>query len=805
MLKNSDPVLQQSFLAAQEYYQRGDLASAEAICSRLLAIDPADEELLLLFGNVQVGKGSIDVGLECLRMARQLKPENPDISFALGVALQKGGRFSEAVEVYRATLALKPNCQEYQVRLNALLAQTGENGLDGVAFPEPVIAQKTPSANSTQQRRNPSTQEKNKLADLFNQGRLNEAAALAQTMVDNFPSDGFAWMVLGLALGQMARYEDAVTALQKAVSLMPRNAEAHCNLASILQALGRPEECEASCRKALQIEPRMVEALNNLGGALHAQGKLDEALLVYQQALKIRPGMFEAHSNLGIVYYDLGRYEEAQASYQRALRIQPRFAEAHSNLGVVYQTLGQLEESEACCRKAAEIQPDYAKAYSNLANVLKEKGAFAEAESNYRRALQLKPDYAEAFDNLLFTINYHPDRSGEEIFAAYQQYDKRFGLPHHAKWYAHSNSRDTRRRLRVGYVSPDFRRHSCRHFLEPLLAYHDKNAVEVYAYAELAREDEVTARYRGYVDHWVRTLGMSHDALADRIRSDGIDILVDLAGHTEKNRLAVFARKPAPVSLSWLGYGYTTGLSAIDYFLTDSVSVPAGSEALFSERPWRIEHPALVYRPAENMGQVGALPANKRGYLTLGTLTRAVRINHRTIRVWSEILKRLDGTRLVVDSGSYKGAMMQDDLVRQFAEHGIDCDRLEIGCHSPPWDVLRGLDIGLDCFPHNSGTTLFETLYMGIPFVTLADRPSVGRLGSAILQAIGHPEWIARSEEEYIEITVSLASDLGRLMVLREGLRGEMENCALMDEPAFARKVEAAYRQMWVKWCEAEL
>lgn len=649
-----DPVLYKSFLSARECYQRGDLAGAEAICSRLLALDPSDVELLFLFGNVQMRKGATEAGLECLRLAQQLKPSYPRIRFAIGLALQKIGRRQEAAEAYRAALALDPNFMDANTNLCILL---------------------------------------------MNEGKYSEALALAQTMTQRVPGYGYGWLLLGMAVKLTGANKDALAPMQKAVAMLPDNAD--------------------------------------------------------------------AHNNLGNVLRDLNRQDEAEASFRRALELQPNKAEAHSNLGNILKDLGNLDEAEAC----------------------------------YRRALELKPDYADAFDNLLFILNYHPDRRAEEIFAAYREYDERFGLPCRQKWHPHSNSRETGRRLKVGYVSPDFRHHSVRHFLEPLLAHHDKNVVEVYTYAELNRPDAVTKRYQSYVDHWVRTQGMSDDALAECIRADGIDILVDLAGHTTNNRLLVFARKPAPVSFSWLGYGYTTGLSAIDYFLTDSAGVPEGYEGLFSEAPWRLNTPGYAYRPAEGMGSVSALPAAERGYVTFGTLTRAVRINHRTIRVWSEILKRVEGARLVVDSRNFESAAMQDNLAERFAAQGIGRERLEIGCHSPPWDVLRGMDIGLDCFPHNSGTTLFESLYMGVPLVTLAARPSVGRLCCSLLEGVGHPEWIARSEEEYVDIAATLASDVQKLATLRGRLRSEMENSPLMDEPAFARKVESAYREMWMKWC----
>jgi predicted O-linked N-acetylglucosamine transferase (SPINDLY family) len=360
------------------------------------------------------------------------------------------------------------------------------------------------------------------------------------------------------------------------------------------------------------------------------------------------------------------------------------------------------------------------------------------------------------------------------------------------------------RRLRIGYVSPDFTQHSVRHFLEPLLASHDHSRFEVFAYAELAREDAATERYRSYCDHFILTRGMSDEALAARIRSDAIDVLVDLAGHTAGNRLLVFARKPAPVSLSWLGYGYTTGLKAIDYLLTDEASAPVGSEHLFSEAPWRLPCTPYVYRPDPGMGEASSLPALSNGFVTFGTLTRAIRINHRTVRVWAEILKRVPHSRLVIDSRNFQHASMQDMMAERFTALGIARERLLIGCHSPPWDTLRAMDIGLDCFPHNSGTTLFETLFMGVPYITLAGRPSVGRLGRSILSGLEQPQWLhdwcATSEEDYIDKAVALAADLPALAQVRKDLRPLMQASALMDEAGFARQLEHAYAELFERW-----
>ncbi len=588
-----------------------------------------------------------------------------------------------------------------------------------------------------------------------------------------------------------------------AIVVDANSADAHMNLGNALSAKGQVPGAVQSYERAIAINPDHAKAHYNLGLALLDSDADVRVERHFRTALRLREAFPEAWMGLALVLEAQGDLEGAAESYRRALVIKPDYLEAQVNLGLLYKQHGLLEAAIDCYRKALLIRPDHAESLGDLGNVLQEQGEIDAAIETYQRALILNPDHVGGYGNLLFTLNYHPDKSAEEIFEAYRAFDERFGLPHRGTWRDHSNDRDTTRRLRVGYVSPDFCHHPVRHFLEPLLEHHNKNTVEVYAYAVLAKEDAVTSRYRGYADHWIPTVGLSDAALAERIRADGVDILVDLAGHTAYNRLGVFARRPAPVSVSWLGYGYTTGLSAVDYLLTDSTSAPQGSEHLFSEQPWRLATPGYVYRPAEGMGPVSELPAAQRGYVTFGTLTRSVRLNHRSIRVWAEILNRVEDARLVVDSKNYLDAAMRATLAEKFARHGIARERLELGFHSPPWDLLRGLDIGLDCFPHNSGTTLFETLYMGLPYVTLAGRPSVGRLGSSILEGFGHPEWVAHSEEEYIEKAVALASDWTRLAMLRGGLRAEMEASPLMDGAGFARKVEVAYREMFTTWVAA--
>ncbi len=755
-------------------------------------------------------------------------PGQVEAGHNLGIVLRRFGRHPEALPFLKGALEQAPSQGQFWLSYVDALIHVGQidaarqvlrlgrerHGLGGAAVD--ALAARLGAATGPQDAAQPGASMATKAApgdvqagirhvvELFGQQRFAELEDFARGYLARYPDQGFVWKVLGVARKHLGEDAAALTAMTEAARLSPDDFEAHYNLGNARYEAGDADQATACFQAALALNPGHAETRNNLGQTLVELGRYDEALPLFQAALELKPDLLAAYNNLGNLRLARREYVDAEGHSRRALALDPASAEAHYNLGVALYEQCRFDEAEASTRRALQLKADYAKAHLGLGNLLQCRGRLDEALRCFRHAIANEADFAGNYASLLFTLNYDPERSGEEIFSVYREFDERFGLPLRVTWRAHDNDRNPARRLRVGYVSPDFCRHVVRYFLEPLLAHHDKAAVEVFAYAEVRREDDVTARLRTYADHWLSTLGMSDDALAERIRADGIDILVDLAGHTAGNRLLVFARQPAPVSVSWLGYGYTTGLSAIDYLLTDEASAPAGSEPLFAETPWRLATPGYVYRPAEGMGEVSALPALACGFVTFGTLTRGVRINHRTIRVWAAILRRLPDARLVIDSGHFKEASAQEALAARFAAHGIGAERLAIGCHSPPWDVLRGMDIGLDCFPHNSGTTLFESLYMGVPFVTLAGRPSVGRLGSSILAGVGHPEWIARSEEEYIEKAVALATNLPKLAAIRAGLREEMHHSPLMDETGFARRVESAYRGMFTRWANGQ-
>lgn len=738
--------------------EQGRHKEAQASLEQAVALDPASADAWYMLGTNCKERGDTNAAIANCAKALELKPDFAPCRLFLCRMFLEAGRPGDAKALIQAGIELSPDVPEFHFYLGNLL--TTPQTLDAA-----VATYKTALSL-----------------------RLDYPEALGG---------------LANALHWLGQFDAAVETYERAIALKSDYPGVYCSLAQTLIAQGKLDAAVDCYKKALAIDPEFDRAHCDLGTVLKMQGKLDEAIEHYRKAVSSNPNSAYALDRLGQALVAKGKYIEAIDFFQRAIKIDENLVDPRNRLGIALLKMNRNAEAAECYRAVLRISPNLVVAHSNLGHALQEQSLHDAALESYKKALALNPDLAKAQSGLLFTANYHPDLSAEQVFALYHAYDQRKGVPLHSRWVNHINSRDTARRLRIGYVSPDFSGHTVGYFLVPVFAHHDKHCVEVFAYAELAREDAGTAHYRAYADHWVSTIGLSDDELAERIRADRIDILVDLAGHTANNRLGVFARKPAPVSVSWLGFGYTTGLSAIDYYLADDVVAPVGSEPLFSERPWRLPTPAYVYRPPKHaMGPVGDLPATKRGHITFGTLTRAVRINHRTIRVWAQILERVPGSHLRVDSRSYQDAGMRASLTDQFAAHGIASDQLELGYHSPPWDVLRGMDIGLDCFPHNSGTTLFETLYMGLPYVTLADRPSVGRLGSSILHGIGHSEWIAKTEDEYVEIAVALASDLDALAALRSGLRAEMEASPLRDEVGFARKLEGAYREMFRRWAE---
>ncbi len=613
-----------------------------------------------------------------------------------------------------------------------------------------------------------------RLHHLYNHGEYAAAGDLAHHILQRNADDAEAHHVLGLLAYRDKHLQDADTHCQAAIAHAPERAELHGNHAAILRSLGRLAEAEAAARIALRLEPLRVATHNNLGNILR----------------------------------DAGQFAESIDCYREAVRLEPTFTDAWVNLAWVLALTGRTREAEHAATQAITCDPNNADAHNNLGLALMRQGRLAEAEAALRQALALRPDFALPHSNILFCLNYRPWSTAEAIFAEYQRWDRNHALPLLPSEPTFDLDRTPSRRLRIGYVSPDFRQHAVALFAEPLLAVHDRASFELYCYAEVPAPDAVTERFRALTDHWCCTVGLSDAEQADRIRGDRIDILVDMAGHTAGNRLLVFARKPAPVQVTYLiGHGYSSGLSAMDAFMADAALAPAGADALFSEQVIRLSRIPLVYAPPADMPEVTTLPALSNGFVTFGYFGRTVRLNDAVVAAWARILQGVPGARLMLNSAPFGEAAGRAQMVARFAAHGIEEARLQLVYTSPQsrtWATYGEIDIALDPFPHNAGTTTIEALWQGVPVVSLSGRPTVGRFGATILHALGMDDWVTTDSDAYVARAIAAASDRTALAELRAALRQRFSASPLRDATGLARELEAAYRTLWEAWRDGD-
>ena len=525
----------------------------------------------------------------------------------------------------------------------------------------------------------------------------------------------------------------------------------------------------------------------------------------FERALILRPELAEAHSNLGAAFKDQGKLQEAVAQFERALLINPELSEAHSNLGTALQALGTLDRAVEQFERALSLKPDFAEARSNLGAALKDQGKVDAALMQFERALVVKPDFVTAHSNMLFCSLYDERLSANQLFVAHQEWDLRHGRSTQQPQ-AYINTRLAERRLKVGYVSGDFRQHSVAWFLLPLLMAHDHRVVEVFCYAEVKRPDDVTELFKALADHWRTTVGMSDETVAAQIAADGIDILVDLAGHTAGNRLMVFARKPAPIQVTWLGYPSSTGLSAIDYRLVDAVTDPEDDvTSVSSEKLVRLDDSFLCYGPPMEAPLPIPPPALKSGTITFGSFNNPTKYSAATIETWVKLLNRMPSARLLLKGLPFSDASIRASYLARFTERGVPSQQITLLGPTPDragqLAHYHQIDIALDPFPYNGTTTTCEALWMGVPVVGLRGDRHSARVGASLLTSIGLDELVAQDIEGYLDIAVRLAHDQSRLAKLRATLRARMAASPLCDSHSFARKMEGAYRSMWRIWC----
>lgn len=539
----------------------------------------------------------------------------------------------------------------------------------------------------------------------------------------------------------------------------------------------------------------------NKGDAFLDQGDWAMASIFYRQAIAINPGNAVTHNNLGLALAEQRQYDAAVAHLKQAILLNQNSFNAHYTLGTIAQRLGDLDEAIAHFWNAVSAKPDFSEALDYLGFLFREKGDTQKSVECYRRALAINPLSPVTHSSLLFALLFDETLTPSELHAEHVRFAERFEAPLTDSGQSHCNEKNLHRRLKIGYVSPDFRRHSVALFMMPVLIHHDKEQFEIFCYYNHATGDDFTNRFASVADHFIACSMMSDDELCERIRADKIDILIDLTGHTAENRMLAFARKPAPVQITYLGYPGTSGLSAMDYRLTDNYTDPEGSDRYYTEKLLRLPDSMWCYQP-EEADDVTPLPALENGYLTFGSFNNVNKVGDDCIKLWANLLRSIPTARMLM--ATVPEGEIRERLKQRFTVNGVASDRITFCGKLPKNEFLQlfqQVDISLDPFPINGATTTCESLWQGVPVLTLIGNRFLTRAGLSILSAAKLSEFAAATEADYLNTATELANNLPRLAGIRAGMREHLLASPLLDVKRFTQNLENLYRQAWATWC----
>lgn len=633
-------------------------------------------------------------------------------------------------------------------------------------------------------------------------GNFGAAASFYDRILEQDPNHADALHMRAVLDFQQGDHVKAIAGLQQAVGINRTDPHYYYHLGTMFLRTGMMQEAANTFQLAIDLDNGYADAHGNLATARKGLGDLTGAVASYRTALTLRPADAAAYNNLGLTLCESGDLDAGIAMLQRAIDLQPDYASAQNNMGLAMLRLNRAEDATGFFLKAIACDPADALAYTNLGQALQVQLRTDDAIASFRAALELKPDYAEAHSNLLLALQYLPGMAPEALFQEHRRFAERFEAPLQPNWQPFTNARDPQRRLKIGYVSGDFRNHAIAMFIEPILKRHDPEQFEVFCYATHFLQDEVTNRFKTAVHHWRACIGLTDAQLVEQIRADAIDILIDLSGHTAHNRLPMFAHKPAPLQLSWMGYPGTTGLDAMDYLIADRHFLPPGRyDAQFSEKI--ICLPAgSPFLPHATAPDVSVLPALATGCLTFGSFNQPSKLSPDVIAVWSQLLRALPAAQMLL--AGLPGSDDNQALITLFAQEGIERRRLRFHgrCDIDSYLALHHLvDICLDTFPYNGGTTTLHALWMGVPTLSIAGKTPAGRSSSAILGHAGLPDFVASDAADFVAKGVQWARNLPELARLRAGLRDKFARSAMSQPVLITRGLELALRAIWQRWC----
>lgn len=738
-----------------------------------------------VLGVVLRQQGHITASLLPMQKAAELLPDDAEAHSNLGVTLMNQGRLADAVTSYQHALALNPDAVDVYHHLGLTLMTLGQ--LTEAADCYRRVLAFNPDYSDAHYNLGRVFQE---------QGQLQEAETCYRHVLHSHPDIADVHSNLAFVLYWQGRFDEAENHYQQALAINPHDIKAYSRLGLMLQTQGRLAEARDCYQCALEINPQFAEIHNNLGIIFHELGLSYEARSSYQRALEINPNFSEAQNNLGLTQQGQGRLAEAEAAYRNALAINPNYSEAHNNLGIFFQQRGQLIEALASYQRALSIKPNDAQVHNNVGTIYKDLGHLANAEASFRHALAIKPDYTEARSNLLYAMNYDPARSPAECLAEAQQYglivSHKVDAPF-STWQCITQPE----RLRVGIVSGDLLNHEIGVFLANLLPELDSSCIEFIAYPTQTKADETTESLQTHFFASKPLIGLSDAAAARLIYADGIHILIDLSGHSNYNRLPIFAWKPAPIQVNWLGFLASSGVAEMDYILGDPHTTPSEDAGIFSESVWQLPDLYRCFNVPTAQLDVNPLPALSTNVITFGSFNELNKINDTVIAVWARILHAVADSRLLLKTNQLNDAAVRASIRQRFAEQGILPERLVLESEDGQLAAYQRVDIALDTFPHNGTTTSVEALWMGVPVLTQIGNHLIARCGASILSNAGLDDWIAENDDDTVARAVHFATDISNLAVLRTQLRQQVLASPLFDTASFARNFEAALWSMY--------
>ncbi len=765
---NNDEILhQQKAQEAQQkaiqHYRAGNFKDA-LIEARIAAdIVKSNVQLQNLVGAIAIETDDPAAAVQYLQHSLSLDTNQPETHYLLGNAFIKLGLDEQAVASFEHALALNPMHANAALNLGQCL---------------------------------------NHLKD-FN--KAERAYRRAIEIDANHPEANHALAELYI---RKTQYDKAEKHAAISIDADPDRVELVLTLAKALRLQNRFSEAEAIYRAAQEKHPHNALLLIEIGSVLRDQNKFDEAEKEYEKALELAPKNFDVLRSVASYYQSLRKSKRAAEVYERCLEIRPDDAAMLNNMAIMLRDLDDFVGAEKSYLKAVDLVDDPSFLYNNLAILAMEMSRPYDSIDYYRKALEIEPTYANARSNMLFYMNYLEDITQEELFKEHLEWERWHTEPIPRHSLVHANDPDPDRRLKIGYVSADFYGHAVSYFIEAALKNHNKDVVDVYCYANVSTPDAITKRLKSYVDNWFYITKKSPDEVVELIREHEIDILIDLGGHTAGHCLDIFALKPAPIQVTWIGYPNTTGLSTVDYRFVDDITDPVGdADKTHSETLWRLPESFTCYTPQGELPVEEFLAAMKTGQVTFGSFNNATKITKKSIRVWAEILKKVKNSRLILKSASLSDADTQKRIWSLFKEFGVPAKRVEMLGKLPSDEHLRmydQIDIALDPFPYNGTTTSCEALMMGSPIIALLGDRHASRVTASLLHQVGLGDLAAATEDEYVEKAAALAGDLDRLQDIRKNLRTNMLASPLCDGARHTKFVEDAYREMWQIWCKEE-